>query len=132
MISVVMMVARVCASANQREPKSQPLSAAARICRGIDLPGVAPAGARQLAVMPIRLIPWAVAVIPVAVEHRAFGEGHDATLSRAGPQALRALHPEGVLAPELREKACEGGGWVVAREQAHHFEEERRLRAGLR
>jgi len=79
--------------------------------------------------MPIRLIPWAVAVIPVAVEHRAVGKGDDATLSRAGSQALRALHPEGVLAPELREKACEGRGWVVAREQAHHFEEERRLGA---
>src|SRR5258708_23450137 len=32
-ISVVSMVARVCPSANQREPKSQPLSAAARMSR---------------------------------------------------------------------------------------------------
>src|SRR5438270_861593 len=58
---------------------------------------------------------------------RAAG-AHDAPVSRSGPQALRALHPEGVLAPELREEARQGGGRVVPGEQAHHREEERRLR----
>ena len=94
----------------------------------VNLLRVAPAGARQLGVMPIRFVPWAVAVVPVAVEQRAVGKGHHAPVSRTGSQAPRAFHPEGVLAPELREEACQGSGRVVPGEQAHHREEERRLR----
>src|SRR5437763_9916770 len=95
--------ARVCVG----EPARAEIPAAFR-CRAdvaVNLLRVAPAGARQLRVMPIRLVPRAVAVVPVAVEQRAVGKGHDAPVSRSGPQALRALHPEGVLAPELRERS---------------------------
>src|SRR5256884_463439 len=79
----------------------------------VNLLRVAPAGARQLGVMPIRFVPWAVAVVPVAVEQRAVGKSHHAPVRRTGSQAPRAFHPAGVLAPELPAATCPGIGWVV-------------------
>ena len=53
----------------------------------------------------------------------------DAPMRIACAQARGSLHPEGVLAPQLRQIARVRLGRVLRRQQPHHLEEERRLRA---
>ena len=86
--------------------------------------------ASRFDILPIGLLAWAVAVIPIAVQERAIVQPHDTAMRLAGLKRVGALHPEGILFAQSRQERGIGRGRIAAsgHDEFHHGCEEWRLR----